>query len=224
MRNVRLMPRTAVVGAYDGGTYGALERVGLHRGEAPAELPRECFWRIVAKRAVLCAGAIERPVAFPDNDRPGIMTAGAVRAYLNRWGVSPGKEVTVFGNNDDAHRTARDLADAGVTVAGVIDSRDGVRIAGDFPVFTGGRVTATKGRLGLESITVDHAGGTRVIRTDCLAMSGGWNPTVHLTCHMNGRPVWDEGILSFVPKHGAIPGMRVAGAARGVSHGAAPSG
>ena len=215
MPNVRLMPRTTVTGAYDGGTFGALERVGLHLAPV-ADRPRECFWRIVARRAILCAGAIERPVAFPDNDRPGIMTAGAVRAYLNRWGVSPGREVTVFGNNDDAHRTARDLAEAGVTVAGVIDARDGVRVAGDFPVFTGGRVTATKGRMGLEAITVEHAGGTRVIRTDCLAMSGGWNPTVHLTCHMNGRPVWDDGILSFVPREGAIPGMTVAGAARGV--------
>ena len=54
---------------------------------------------------------------------PGIMTAGAVRAYLNRWGVSPGRTVTVFGNNDDAHRTAHDLVAAGVNVAGVIDSR-----------------------------------------------------------------------------------------------------
>jgi sarcosine oxidase subunit alpha len=215
MPNVRVMPRTTVTGAYDGGTFGALERVGLHRGAVP-HLPRECFWRIVAKRAILCAGAIERPLAFPDNDRPGIMTAGAVRAYLNRWGVAPGKEVVVFGNNDDAHRTARDLAEAGVTVAGVVDSRDGVRVAGDFPVFTGGRVVATKGRRGLEAVTVEHAGGSRVIRTDCLAMSGGWNPTVHLTCHMNGRPVWDEGILSFVPKDGAVPGMVVAGAARGV--------
>lgn len=214
MPNVRVMTRTTVTGAYDGGVFGALERVGLHK---PAgAVPRECFWRIVAKRATLCAGAIERPVAFPNNDRPGIMTAGAVRAYLNRWGVSPGKEVVVFGNNDDAHRTARDLAEAGVTVAGVVDSRDGVRVTGDFPVFSGGRVTATKGRLGLEAVTVEHAGGSRVIRADCLAMSGGWNPTVHLTCHMNGRPVWDEGLLSFVPKDGAIPGMTVAGAARGV--------
>jgi sarcosine oxidase subunit alpha len=212
--NVRAMVRTTVTGAYDGGTFGALERVALDRPSDDA--PRECFWRIVAKRAILCAGSIERPVAFPNNDRPGIMTAGAVRAYLNRWGVAPGKEVTVFGNNDDAHRTARDLAEAGVTVAGLIDSRDGVRVSGDFPVFSGGRVTATKGRMGLEAITVEHGGGTRVIRTDCLAMSGGWNPTVHLTCHMNGRPVWDDGILSFVPKEGAIPGMTVAGAARGV--------
>jgi sarcosine oxidase subunit alpha len=71
--------------------------VGLHR--APGrDLPRECFWRIVARRAVLAAGAIERPMTFPDNDRPGIMTAGAVRAYLNRWGVAPGRRVAVFGN------------------------------------------------------------------------------------------------------------------------------
>jgi sarcosine oxidase subunit alpha len=116
----------------------------------------------------------------------------------------------------DAHRTARDLAEAGVPVAALIDAREGVRPAGDFAVFAGGRVTATKGRLGLEAITVEHSGGSRVIRTDCLAISGGWNPTVHLTCHMNGRPVWDQAILSFVPRDGAIPGMAVAGAARGL--------
>ncbi len=91
MPNVRVMTRTTVTGAYDGGVFGALERVGLHR-RAAEHLPRECFWRITAKRAILCAGAIERPVAFPNNDRPGIMTAGAVRAYLNRWGVAPARK------------------------------------------------------------------------------------------------------------------------------------
>jgi heterotetrameric sarcosine oxidase alpha subunit len=211
---VRLMTRMTVTGAYDHGTYGALERVALHR--AGGETPRECFWRIVAKAAVLCAGSLERPIAFPDNDRPGIMTAGAVRAYLNRWGVAPGREVTVFGDNDDAHRTARDLALAGVRVAGVIDVRSDAKVTGDYPVFPGGRIIATQGRLGLKSITIEHQGETRTIQTDCLAMSGGWNPTVHLTCHMNGRPVWEPGIASFVPRDNAISGMVVAGAARGV--------
>ncbi|NBT32194.1 MAG: FAD-dependent oxidoreductase, partial [Rhodobacteraceae bacterium] len=97
MDNVRIMTRTTVTGAYDGGTFGALERVGHHRPRAP-HLPRECFWRIVAKRSVLCAGAIERPIAFPNNDRPGIMMAGALRNYLNRFGVVGGKTVAVFGN------------------------------------------------------------------------------------------------------------------------------
>ena len=213
--NVRLMPRTTITGAYDQGTFGALERIGHHRPRDP-NLPLECFWRIVAQRSILCAGALERPIAFPNNDRPGIMTASAVRAYLNRWGVAPGREVTVYGNNDDAHRTARDLVAAGVTVAALIDARDDAQVTGDFPVLTGGSVIATAGRLGLENIMVKHAGGQRLIRTDCLAMSGGWNPSVHLTCHMNGRPVWNDAIASFVPVPGMIPGMLVAGAAMGI--------
>jgi sarcosine oxidase subunit alpha len=208
--NVRLMTRTTVTGAYDQGTYGALERI------VGADAPVECFWRIVAKRSVLCAGALERPIAFPDNDRPGIMLAGAVRAYVTRWGVAPGRTVTVFGNNDDAHRTARDLAAAGIKIAGLIDARADVQVTADYPVYTGGSVTTTTGRLGLTSITVTHQGGTRVIQTDCLAVSGGWNPSVHLTCHMNGRPQWREDIAAFVPSPDAIPGMAVAGACHGV--------
>lgn len=214
MDNVRLMPRTTVTGAYDQGTYGALERVSHHRARTEG-LPRECFWRIVAKRSILCAGALERPIAFPNNDRPGIMTANAVRSYLNRYGVAAGQAVSIFANNDDAHRTAHDLAAAGVNIAAVIDSRADAQVSGDFPVYTGAQVIGTSGRLGLESITIRHAGGTRKIRTDCLAMSGGWNPTVHMTCHMNGRPTWREDILSFVPTPGSVPGMSVAGAADG---------
>ena len=210
--NVRLMTRTTVTGAYDQGTYGALERIA---GPHAVGKPLECFWRIVAKRAVLCAGALERPIAFPNNDRPGIMLASAVRAYVNRWGVAPGKAVAVFGNNDDAHRTARDLQAAGVKVAAVIDSRADAKVTGDFPVYTGAQVIATKGRHALESITIKTGSAMRVIRCDCLAVSGGWNPTVHLTCHMNGRPKWDEGIASFVPTPDSIPGMVTAGACNG---------
>ena len=214
MKNVRIMTRTTVTGAYDQGTFGALERVGQHmtpRGGTP----RECFWRIAAKHSILCAGALERPIAFPNNDRPGIMMASAVRSYLHRFGVAPGQAVTVFGNNDDAHCTAQDLEAAGISVAAVIDTRSGVSFDGNAPIFSSGRIVATSGRHALESITIEHAGGTRVIRTDCLAMSGGWNPTVHLTCHMNGRPQWSENIASFVPTPGSIPGMVTAGSCEG---------
>ena len=225
MPNVRLMLRTAVTGAYDHGTYGALERVGLHKPARP-NLPRECFWRIVAPHAVLAAGALERPIAFPDNDRPGIMMASAVRTYLNRYGVSPGKRVTLFTNTDAARATARDLIAAGVQVAAIIDPRPDAFSVEDCPVHAGAEVFGTRGRLGLSGVTVRKGSETFEIETDCLAMSGGWNPTIHLTCHMNGRPRWSEELAAFVPMEGAVPGLVAVGAANGTmsTHGALATG
>ncbi|MEP3295488.1 MAG: FAD-dependent oxidoreductase, partial [Pseudoruegeria sp.] len=216
MDNVRLMSRTAVTGAYDQGTYGALERVSQHVADPGQDAPLETFWRIVAKRAILAAGALERPIAFPMNDRPGIMAAGAVRTYLNRFNVAPGKKVAVFGNNDHAQRTADDLTASGVDVVALIDSRTDANLSGGFARFAGGQVINTSGHLGLKSITVQTASGAQKIEADCLAVTGGWNPTVHLTCHQNARPVWKEEIASFVPTDNAIPGLLPAGAARGV--------
>ena len=116
------MPRTTVTGVHDGGTFAALERVGEHLAAPPEALPRACFWRIVAGRAVLAAGATERLIGFPGNDRPGVMLAGAVRAYLNRWAVAP-RRAAVFTACDDGWRTAADLAAAGVEVVALIDAR-----------------------------------------------------------------------------------------------------
>jgi sarcosine oxidase subunit alpha len=214
MPNVRIMTRTTVTGAYDQGTFAALERVGHHLPRRD-DLPLECFWRIVAKRAILCAGALERPIAFPNNDRPGIILASGVRAYVNRWGVAPGQAVAVFGNNDDAHRTAVDLLAAGVRVAAVIDSRHGAQAQGDYQLIAGGQVTATKGRHGLTGVTVSTETEDIQISCDCLAISGGWNPSLHLTCHMNGRPRWDETLAAFVPTPDAVPGLVTAGACNG---------
>ena len=215
MDNVRLMPRTTIAGAYDQGTFGALERVNHHTDIRDGKAPIETFWRIVAKQSILAAGALERPIAFQNNDRPGIMMAGAVRSYLNRWGVAPGKTVTVFANNDDAHRTALDMQAAGVHVAAVIDSRATAQAQGNYHLIKGAHVSGTSGLKGLESISVRTSTGIDTIATDCLAMSGGWNPTVHLTCHMNGRPKWREDIASFVPTDGSIPSMITAGACNG---------
>ncbi len=216
MANVRLMPRTTITGAYDQGTYGALERVGLHLSDAGADAPLETFWRIAAQQVVLAAGALERPIAFPMNDRPGIMTANAVRSYLHRFNVAPGQRVAVFGNNDDAQRTADDLRAAGVEVAALIDSRKEADLQGGFARFAGAQVVGTKGRLGLKSITVQTGSGQDEIAADCLAVTGGWNPSVHLTCHLNARPVWNEALSAFLPAPNAVPGMTPAGAANGV--------
>ncbi|MCZ0738833.1 2Fe-2S iron-sulfur cluster-binding protein, partial [Phreatobacter sp. AB_2022a] len=121
---VVVLRRTTVYGAYDHGTFGAVERVSDHLAVPPAHVPRQRAWRIVAKRVVLAAGAIERPLVFGDNDRPGVMLAGAVRTYLNRFGALPGRTAVIFANNDAAAATALDLAAAGAHVAAIVDPRE----------------------------------------------------------------------------------------------------
>ena len=214
MDNVRIMTRTAVMGVYDQGNFGAIEKIAPDVAMR-AGAPRECFWRIAAKRAVLAAGALERPVAFQDNDRPGVMMAGAVRAYLNRWRVSPGKNVVVFGNTDSAHRTAADLLAAGVHVSALIDARHHATCDLDVPFHAGAQVAQAHGRKALEAVSVASVSGIDKIQADCLAMSGGWNPSVHMTCHMGGRPVWSPDHAAFLPVEGAVPGLMAAGACQG---------
>ncbi len=213
--NVRVMTRTTVTGVHDDGVFGALERVGLHLPPGRPDLPRECFWRITARRAILAAGALERPIAFPMNDRPGIMLASAVQAYLNRWGVVPGSRVTVYANNDGARAVARQLMAAGIKVVAILDSRADASREEGCPVYLGAEITDTKGRQALRSISGRHVGGTFRLETDLLAVSGGWNPSLHLACHMNGRPAWDASIAAFIPVEGMVPGLRLAGAAAG---------
>jgi sarcosine oxidase subunit alpha len=218
--NVRLMTRTTVFGVYDGGTYGALERVSDHRPEPLPFQPRQRLWRIVAKRAVLAAGATERPIVFGGNDRPGVMAAGAVQTYANRFGVAVAERLAVFTNNDKAWRAAFDASDAGAKADAIIDVRADVNatLANEarrrgIRTLLRAQVTATHGRL-LKGITVSIDGRAEKLAVEGLAVSGGWSPNVHLTCHHGGRPVWNEAIAAFVP--GTLPpGLSVIGAAAG---------
>ncbi|MGH6736907.1 MAG: sarcosine oxidase subunit alpha family protein [Methyloceanibacter sp.] len=218
----RIMRRTTVFGVYDGGTYAALERVNDHVPVPPPHEPRQRLWRIVAKRAVLCAGAHERPLLFGDNDRPGVMLAGAVRAYVNRFGAAPGHHAVIFADNDDAFRAAADLGAAGIEVKALVDPRrDGSKAAqaaaeeAKARYFAGAVIDGVRGAHGIKAVAVrDMSGAT--VKLDCsvLAMSGGWNPAINLTTHLNGKPVWDHALSALVPGD-LPPGMSVAGAAAG---------
>ncbi|HEY0938708.1 MAG TPA: sarcosine oxidase subunit alpha family protein [Steroidobacter sp.] len=220
---VRVLNRTSVFGVFDGGTYGALERVADHLPVPLAHLPRQRLWKIVAKHSVLAAGAIERPIVFGGNDRPGVMMGSAVRTYVNRFGVAPGRQVVIFTATDDGWNTAFDMEAAGVQVRAVVDARKNVtssvlteankRLRAE--LFLGSTVIDTQGMHGLRKITIRHATG-QLVRLECdlLAVSGGWNPTLALSTHLGGRPRWSDDIAAFVP--GTLPReMRVVGAARG---------
>jgi heterotetrameric sarcosine oxidase alpha subunit len=217
--DARLMPRTTVFGVYDGGTYGALERVADHLPVPPPHVPRQRLWRIVAKHAVLATGATERSIVFGGNDRPGVMLASGVRAYVNRFAVAPGRDVAIFTNNDEGWGGAADLIRAGVPLTAVIDSRhkngrSTSALFKDVRVIAGGEVIATKGTHRLRAITVRTPAGEQTVAADTLGVSGGWNPNVHLTCHLGARPIWSDRIAAFVPK--SMPrGMTVIAAANG---------
>ena len=214
--NVRVMHRTTIIGAFDHGIYGAVERISDHLIVPDLGKPRQILWRIYTKRTILATGAIERPIAFENNDRPGIMLASAIRTYANRFAVAANKKIVIFTNNDDGHRTAKDLHAMGVEVCGVIDVRADAPRSLDYEVLHG-QVVDTKGRLGLNQVKIRlENGNIRSLDCGALGVSGGWNPNVHLTCHQRGRPTWRDDIAAFVPGVDLPLGMSVAGAASGI--------
>ena len=222
------LQRTTAFGSYDDGFVLALERRTDHLGtEAPKHLSRQRVWRFRARSIVVATGAHERPVVFADNDRPGIMLAGAARTFLNRYGVLPGREAVVFTTNDSAYDAVFDLQRAGVRVNAVADARtavparlvDACEQAG-IRLLRGRVVTGTRG-----SDRVTHAlvapflggevGSSTEIACDLLLVSGGWNPAVHLFSQSRGRLRYDDALGAFVPGE-ELDGLGVAGSAAGV--------
>ena len=197
MPNVTMLKRTTVVGWFDGNIFGAIERVNDHVAAPGAHEPRQRYWRIIAKRAVLAAGAEERPIVFGGNDVPGVMLASAMRTYANRFAAAAGKAIVVFTNNDSGYRTARDMKAHGVHVEAIVDSRLASKAdAGGAPVLRGRMISDAAGRKSVTGIELDDR---THIACDAVAMSGGWSPIVNLACHRGARPRWDDGIVGFVP-------------------------
>ena len=204
---VTLLPRTTAVGYYDDNLLVLVEQAAALTTELWT--PRQRLWTVRAREIVLATGAIERPLVFPGNDRPGVMLAGAVRTYLNRFAVAPGRRAVVLAGCDDAWRTALGLAAAGVEVAAIVDPRENAegplavaaRGAG-MEVMPGHVIGRTFGRLELSAVEVAPlAGGKAARRIDCdlCAVSCGWQPALHLHSQTGVRPVWDADLRAFRP-------------------------
>jgi len=216
MENVFILRRTVAYGYFDHNYIGLVERLTDHLPEAerPAHLPRQRLWKVRAKQAVLATGAIERPLVFAGNDRPGVMLADSCRTYVNRYAVKPGTRAVVFANNDGAYRAALDMAAAGIDVASIVDLRanpegpatERAEAAG-LPVLAGHAVVGTEGtkrvrqarvaRLSNDGAEVLQASET--IDCDLLAVSGGWSPVVHLFSQSRGGIRFDDAFGCFVP-------------------------
>lgn len=219
LANVTVVTRTTAFGYYDHNTLCLSERVTDHLTDPDPHIPRHRMWYVRAREVVLAAGALERPLVFGGNDRPGIMLASAARRYLNQYAVAVGQRLIGFTNNDSIYPGLLELVEAGVPVPYVIDTRPEGPSATWGPalrearieVLEGQAVVRTRGRLGLRAVDVraltDEAarvdGKPRWLECDGLLVSGGWTPTVHLYAQAQGKLEWCDGTQAFVP--GAPP-------------------
>ena len=214
MKNVAIAQRTTAFGYYDSNVVNAIESVSDHLPTPDTYSVRQRLWQIRAKKVIIATGATERPLVFSNNDRPGVMLASAARRYVNQFAVKPGNRAVIFANNDDGYKTAVNLAEKGIDVRAVVDSRTQVN---DFwktkleqigvELIQGSAVINTHGHFGLTGVDIATLSSDQkstdsqsiFISADLLAISGGWSPNVHLYCHAGGRPRYEASIAAFVP-------------------------
>jgi sarcosine oxidase subunit alpha len=204
--NVRLMTRTQAFGYYAQNFVGLNERLAEADLIADPDLPRERLWQMRAREVVLATGAIERPLVFPDNDRPAVMLADSARRYGRQYGAKVGDRVVVATSHDSAYCAGLDLKKAGVGVELIADLRpeakgpfaDSARAAG-IEIIAGAEIVGVDGRLRVNAFRIRHSGGDRTVACDALLMSGGWTPSVHLFSQSRGKLAFDEALQLFKP-------------------------
>ena len=210
--NVVLLPRATAFGYYNDNYIGLAERVTDHLPESCRNLPRERLWQVRAARVILATGAHERPLTFPDNDRPNIMLAESIRIYANRYAALCGRNIVFATTGASAYRAAEDLLAAGANVT-VVDLRAAEFCANEASalrargaeVLTRHAIIGSTGRKRVTGITVaamDSDGRPTSFRTlpcDCVGLSGGWTPAVHLYSQSRGTLAWEPTIGAPVP-------------------------
>lgn len=215
--NVLRLARSLVAGYYDHNLLTVVER------DPATTWVSERLWRVRAGRVILATGAVERPLLFPGNDRPGVMLTSAAATYCHHYGVRPGRTVVVATNNNSAYVAAFALRQAGVDIPVLLDQRATppealLARAGELgiPVSTGRRITGVSGRTALNGVRSETVQGTHAQhhRCDVVCTSGGWNPSVQLHSQSGARPRYDGSIACFVPGEAVQP-ERTIGAAAG---------
>lgn len=220
LAGVKIQTSTTAIALYDHKLVTAVESLEDARAPGPV---RERLWKIRARQIILATGAFERPVLFPDNDRPGVMLAGAVERYASQYGVACGKRIVIAAACDSAYGVATSLVAAGITVVAIVDRRPerelGVSALAPqgVPVFHDSVIVSISGKSAVSGVSiVQNSGGRlRTFDADLVASAGGFTPNVNLYSQAGGNLAWLEESSMFVPDR-LLPGVAVVGACAGV--------
>lgn len=215
---LRQMTRSVAFGVYDHNLVCVRETLHSALGPRGAAL-RERLWKIRARAVIAATGAFERPMMFPDNDRPGVMLAGAADKYAHAFGVACGQRVVIVANSDSAYPVASSLRSLGIDVSAVIDRRPRADIAEAASVrtLTNAGIAKVGGTHTVRGCTViSTEAGERPQRLECdvILSAGGHAPAVHLHSQAGGKLRWIDAAAMFVPD-GAAPGLWSTGACAG---------
>jgi sarcosine oxidase subunit alpha len=198
--NVTWLQNMTAAGYYDHNMVLAVEH------EPETAWLRERLWHVRTKKVMIATGAVERPLIFPGNDRPGVMLADAVACYVSRFAAVPGKRAVVYTNNSTAYAHLELLLKAGISIKQVVDSRATpgeaeleVARKNSVSVITNARITRVEGRSAVRGVTVTSESGTKRVSCDLVCHSGGWNPLIHLYSHAGGKSVFNKDKAAFVP-------------------------
>ena len=198
--NGLILTRTTASGYWEHDLVTLTQRLS-EPGQIPADNVAQRLWHVRAGQVILATGSIERPMAFAHNDRPGVMLSQAVRSYIRRFGVVPGKRVVIATNNDDAYKTAQALKDAGAQIVAILDARPAPAGANSgHRVYNNAVPLSTQGaRHCLKNVSASVDSETMAWEADLLAVSGGFTPVVHLHMQAGGTLDWNEDAQAFIP-------------------------
>ncbi len=216
IKNLEIKTRTSVAAYHQYNYLLARENLTDHLEKKDKKNKiRQRLLKIRAKKVILATGALERPLVFNNNDRPGIMLSSAVKKYIDFYGVACGKKNIFFTNNDSAYESALSLHNKGIKVDAIIDIRENsnakiikkVNEAG-IKIYWSHTIVDTSGYKRLSDISImklsndgmSVIGSKTSISCDCLGIAGGWTPAVHLYTQSGNKLTFDEDRNIFVPK------------------------
>ena len=215
LSNLTIKTRTSIA-AYHGYNFLlAKENLTDHLPEEKKKNKiRQRLWKIRAKKVVIATGSIERPLVFNNNDRPGILLSNSINKYLDYYGVTCGENIILFTNNDSAYETSISLHKKGIKNI-IVDLRKSasselIKQAESLgiKIYFNHVVTNTFGYRKINSLEImklSEDGNTTVgnkirLSCDCLGMSGGWTPMVHMHTQSGGKLDFRDEDQVFLPK------------------------